>query len=456
MNDEKKLDAAATEETLPVEKTVADGAEATAQPVAPMEMSAPEAETVPVQEQAEEPPVVPFAVDMSAAEGTIPDYVRTSQPVYDFETADGKQRRRRRPRKRGVGVLGGTIYLIVVLLVAVVLALFALSVVKDITGISKDDKEIIVTIPEGATLTDIAVILEENGLIDSRVGLLAFAKLTNRTYSYQPGECTLNAKWGYNEMLKALAQQKVVRETVNVTIVEGKTVEQIAELLEASKVCTAVDFLKVIEEGDFSDDYDFIAALPENQDRIHRLEGYIFPNTYNFYINSDPEEAVRKFLDSFDDQFDQELRQLAADQGMTVDDVVKLASIVQKEGASQKTMKMVARVFLNRMENKNYQYLQSNATLSYSKNEAILWITEEQMNEDDPYNSYKYKGLPPSAICNPGLQAIKAVLEPDDNDYYYFVTDSESKFYFSKTANEHEKQAAAIRKNGTGIGEGIS
>ncbi len=397
-------------------------------------------------------PAVDFAVDMTAAEGAIPDYVPALNPVYDFEVVGEK---RRRPRKRGVGFLGSLIYLLIILLLAGILAWFALAVVKDITGIAKDDKEIIITVPEGATLTDIATLLEENGLIDSKVGLLAFAKLTNRSYTYQPGECTLNPKWGYNEMLKALAQTKVVRETVNVTVVEGKTVLQIAELLESNKVCDANDFIKAVQEGDFSD-YDFLKDLPDNNDRLYRLEGYIFPNTYNFYINSDPEEAVRKFLDSFDDQFDEELRELAKEKDMTIDEVVNLASIVQKEGASEKTMKMVARVFLNRMDNKNYQYLQSNATLSYSKNEAILWITEEQKSDKDPYNSYQHKGLPPSAICNPGLQAIKAVLNPDDNNYYFFVTDSNSKFYFSKTANDHEKQAAAIRRNGVGIGEGIS
>lgn len=449
MNDERMFDQENTEETAGA--TVENAAEETASAADTGETMEEVAGKVAPETTGAKPA---FAVDMSVAEGSIPDYVRTAAPVYDFETS-GEKRRTRRPRKRGVGFLGSMIYLIIILLLAGAVALFALSVVKDITGITKDDKEIIVTIPDGATLTDIATILEENGLIDSKMGLLAFAKLTNLSYTYQLGECTLNPKWGYNEMLKALAQQKIVRETVNVTIVEGKTVEQIAELLESNKVCTAADFINAIQTGDFSD-YDFIADLPENEDRIYRLEGYIFPNTYNFYLNSDPEDAVRKFLDSFDQQFDEELRQLAAEQGMTVDDVVKLASIVQKEGASKKTMKMVARVFLNRMENKNYQYLQSNATLSYSKNEAILWITEEQMNDKDPYNSYQHKGLPPSAICNPGRQAIEAVLEPDDNDYYFFVTDSESKFYFSKTANEHEKQSAAIRKNGTGIGDGIS
>ena len=103
-----------------------------------------------------------------------------------------------------------------------------------------------------------------------------------------------------------------------------------------------------------------------------------------------------------------------------------------------------------------YPYLQSNATLSYSLGEPLLWMDEEDMKNPDPYNSYNHKGLPPSAICNPGLDAIKSVLYPDDNDYYYFVTDSNSLFYFSKTDSQHQKQVNSIKNNGVGIGEGVS
>ena len=386
-----------------------------------------------------------FTVDTSEAE-LIPDYRKTEQPMYDFETENKKKPRR---HKRGIGWVGSTIYLAIVIAISVGISIFALGIVRDVTGItkSKKDAEVTVEIPQGATLPSIAKILKEKGLIDSEFGLIAYAKLTKTDYTYQPGTFTLNPKWGYKEMLKAMTVQQIVRETVKVRIIEGKTAEDIAALLEENGVCAATDFLDALETHDYTK-YDFIKNIPDSAGRLCKLEGYLFPDTYEFYKESDVDQVVTKFLDNFDKRFDQKLRDKAKAKGMTLDEVVKFASVVQKEGVSEKTMKMVAGVFNNRMSNKNYQYLQSNATLSYAIGEPILWMSDEQMKNPSPYNSYTHKGLPPSAICNPGLQAIKAVLDPDVNSYYFFVTDEDRLFYFSKTANEHERFSSAI-KNGT-------
>lgn len=396
-----------------------------------------------------------YDIDLSAAESSIPDYVKTPEPVYDFEV-DGRKHRTK-AKKRGFGCLGSSVYLVIIIALAIGLASFVLSVANDITGLEKTDVEITVEIPDGASLTDIASVLKKNGLIDNEFGLLIFAKLFESDRTYQTGSFVLNPRMGYQEMLKALSQITEKQETVDVTIIEGKTIEEIADILESNEVCTAAEFLKAVEETDFSKDYDFIADIPVNENRIFKLEGYIFPDTYQFFKASDADDVVKKFLNNFNDRFNEELRAEAKKQGMTVDEVVNLASIVQKEGSSKKTMQMVAGVFHNRLDNpSSYPYLQSNATLSYSLGEPLIWMDEEDMNNPDPYNSYVHKGLPPSAICNPGLDAIKAVLYPDDNDYYYFVTDSNSKFYFSKTSSQHEKQVANIKKNGVGIGEGVS
>lgn len=394
-----------------------------------------------------------FEVDVSAAEDAIPDYVESGRVVYDFELEKGKKRK---PRKRGAGCLSGAVYLVLVIALSIGLAIFALTVVNDVTGLVKDDVEITVEIPKGASLTDIAKILKDNGLIDNEIGLLAFAKLAGLDYTYHQGTFTLNPRMGYHELLKALAQQSVSLETVKVTIIEGWTIDEIAQKLESSQVCTALEFTTALENNDYSD-YDFIAAIPENEDRIYKMEGYIFPDTYDFYKGSDADTVIRKFLDNFEVRFSQELRDEAEAQGMTVEEVVILASMVQEEGASEKTMQMVAGVFRNRLDNPSkYPYLQSNATLSYALGEPILWMDEDDLENPDPYNTYVHEGLPPSAICNPGLQAIKAVLYPDENDYYFFVTDENNLFYFSETASQHEKQVNSIRKNGVGIGEGVS
>ena len=395
-----------------------------------------------------------FDIDLTDAEVMIPDYIRTAQPVYDFEFYNKKKKRR--PNKRGGGMLVTLIYLVVVAALAIIVSQFALSVVKDVTGIEKENVDITIEVPEGATLAQIADILQKNKLIDSSFGLLAYAKLTKADYTYQPGTFTLNPMMGYSEILKKLTEQNIIREEVTVRIIEGKTIDEIAQTLEDAQVCTAEEFIDALENKDF-DSYAFVADIPENEDRIYKLEGYLFPDTYKFFKNSDPDDVIKKFLDNFNVRFSEELRAEAKEKGMTVEEVVVLASIVQKEGKSKKTMEMVAGVFLNRLNNsKKYPYLQSNATLGYSLGEAIFWMSEEDMQNPDPYNTYTHEGLPPSAICNPGLQAIKAVISPDDNDYYFFVNDENGLFFFSKTASEHEKQVEAIKKNGTGNGEGIS
>jgi len=391
-----------------------------------------------------------FEINTDAAE-QIPDYQKTEKPVYDFEA---QPPRKRHVHKRGVGCLGSTLYLVAVIAVAVGLSIAALGVVRDVTGISKKDASVTVEIPEGATLWSIADILKEKKLIDSEYGLLAYAKIAGINYIYQPGTFTLNAKWGYKEMLKALSVQQNIKETVKVRIIEGKTVNDIAALLEENGVCSAADFTEALETHDYSQ-YDFIADIPVSEGRIYQLEGYLFPDTYEFFKESDVDTVVKKFLDNFDKRFSAELRAAAAEKGMTVDDVIRLASVVQKEGGSEKTMKMVSAVFQNRLGNKNYLYLQSNATLSYALGEAILWITDEQKENKSPYNTYTHKGLPPSAICNPGLKAIQAVLTPDDNNYYFFVTDKDGRFYFSKTANEHEKYSSQIKKGTVDTSRGV-
>ncbi len=387
-----------------------------------------------------------YQIQLPNLDEEIPDYVPAQNPAPIVE--EGKKPRR--PAKRGAGCFGTVVYTVAILLVSVFFAVVVLTVLNDITGLVKDDVQIDVTIPEGATLSDIADILQENHIINSAVGLKAYAKITNAGSNYQYGVYTLNPRMGYSELLSALQQQTTFRKTVDVQIIEGRTVEQIAEILEAKQVCSAAEFLDAVNNGDFSD-YDFVAQIPDNADRKYRLEGYIFPDTYEFYVADTAENVIRKFLDAFEKRVTEEMRAEAEAQGMTIDELITLASIVQKEGKSQNTMELVSSVFRNRLNNpQEYPYLQSNATLSYALGEAIVWATNEQMNNPDPYNSYTNEGLPPGAICNPGKQAIEAVLANEKSDYYYFVTDDNGLFYFSKTAREHQREVEAIQETGQG------
>lgn len=391
-----------------------------------------------------------FNIDISSITDDIPDYdpnkpqnKRHKAPKYDAK-AD-------RMLKKGTGCFTTSIYTIVVLVVSVLLASFVLVILNDMLGLMKNDEDIIINIPEGATISEVADMLQDMDIIDAAIGLKLYANISGKSdLEIASGDITVNPKMGYSSLLKAIKKTNV-KEVVSVTIIEGKTIKQIAEQLEEKGVCKAEDFLKEIQTGDFSS-FDFVKAIPENEDRIYALEGYIFPDTYDFYKDDSAENVIKKFLNNFNSRFSDDLRALAEDKGMTIDEVVNLASIVQKEGTSAPVMKYVASVFHNRLNNSSsYPYLQSNATLSYSTGKPIIWYTEEDIALDDPYNSYKYKGLPPSAICNPGLDAIKAVLMAEDTDYYFFVTDDDGLYYFSETSKRHEQQVDAIKETGSGL-----
>ncbi len=391
-----------------------------------------------------------FNIDISDITDSIPDYDPNKPKEKGFK-APQYTAKADRMLKKGTGCFTTSIYTFVVLVVSVLLAAFVLVVLNDMLGLMKKDEDMIINIPEGTTLSEAADMLQDMDIIDAAIGLKIYAKVSGKgDLEIASGEITVNPKMGYSSLLKAI-KKVAVKEVVSVTVIEGRTIKQIAEQLDEKGVCKAEDFLKEIQTGDYSS-FEFVKAIPENEDRIYALEGYIFPDTYDFYKDEAPDSVVKKFLNNFKTKFSDDLIALAEEREMTVDEVVNLASIVQKEGTTAPVMKYVASVFHNRLDNRSsYPYLQSNATLSYSTGKAIIWYTDEDIALDDPYNSYKYKGLPPGAICNPGLDAIEAVLSPEATDYYFFVTDDDGLYYFSESSRQHEKQVDAIKETGSGL-----
>lgn len=230
--------------------------------------------------------------------------------------------------------------------------------------------------------------------------------------------------------------------TVRVTVPEGYTVEQIAALLEESGACTAAQFREAVQHGDFPD-YPFVAQIPltgedgTDNGRLYRLEGYLFPDTYEFYRNGGGEAAVTRFLQNFANKMT--AWQTALEQcGLTLDEAVTLASIIQKEAKHDVDMPRVSRVLHNRLDSPDYPCLQCDATTKYRRDMAAAgWETRE-----DAYDSYVCRGLPVGAIGNPGLAALTAAVAPSEEEIcagcYFFVTDdANDTVYYSKTYAEH-------------------
>ena len=179
-------------------------------------------------------------------------------------------------------------------------------------------------------------------------------------------------------------------------------------------------------------DYDFISQIP---DREKKLEGYLFPDTYEIYKETSAEAIVDKLLSRFNNIFTKEYKNRAKELNMTIDQVVTLASIIEREAKLDSERKTISAVFHNRLKKK--MLLQSCATVQYILKEQKEELTYKDLEIESPYNTYKHIGLPPGPIASPGLKAIEAALYPENTDYLYFFTKDDSSHVFSRTYNEH-------------------
>ncbi len=296
-------------------------------------------------------------------------------------------------------------------------------------------------IEKGMTTKEIAEQLSELGLIKNKTIYRFLSKFNGYDGQYRIGTYTLCEGLNYDEIMTLLAGTP---ETVKVTFPEGFTVQQIAARLEANNVVTAAEFLDAVEKINVSS-YPFLSEIA-GVSRDHRLEGYLFPDTYEFDVKAKVEDVIYKMLDRFNELYLPAYYIKSEEKGLTTDQVIVLASIVEREAKLQSERPVIAGVFMNRLhsEDPSLKKLQSCATIRYVYkklyNQDVINITEEHERVDDPYNTYLHDGLTPGPICNPGIQSIKAVLDYEKNDYYFFVLnakDGVGSHIFSKTYQEH-------------------
>lgn len=223
------------------------------------------------------------------------------------------------------------------------------------------------------------------------------------------------------------------RETVRVTITEGMTLTQIFRKLEANGVCSFDDLMKTAESYDYSY-YPLIAARPSNT-RAFKLEGYLFPNTYDFYKNEKPQDAIGRFLRVGEKYITSQDRAKARAMGYSMDQILTVASIIEKEGANPNEVRKIAAVIYNRLE--AGMQLQMDSGIYYIERSVKPYISGDVNRYNSLYNMYKCKGLPAGPICNPGARTINAALDPADVNYLYFCHDSSAKYYYADTYEEH-------------------
>lgn len=359
------------------------------------------------------------------------------------------------------------IWFCMVLAVSAVLGMFLWNGVSDILGISREEGEtVIVEVPANATFDQIVSMLTENNLINEETFFRLYAKVTNSTDGFEEGIKTMRPNMDYEEILNTLQSGPSLSETVTVQFKEGMTVRQIADALEAKKVCKADKFLELCNSDVFDEEYTFLAEIPKDENCTYKLEGYLFPDTYEFYIGEDAEDSIRRFLDNFEYKIciststvsgytdAVSIETIIKDKGMTLNDVVKMGSLVQAEAANINDMYVVSSVFYNRLStienggvspygDYDLDKLKSDATLYYPYGAQEDIPSDVAATFKSNYNTYDIAGLPPGAICNPGLDAIDAAVNPDDTEYYYFChkapteTDGATPYYASTFA-EHQ------------------
>lgn len=340
------------------------------------------------------------------------------------------------------------IYIAAVLLISCLCAYYIIVIANDVFAFVKADAQIEVTIPEYATIDQIADELHDKQVIRfPKIFVLYTMIRGNDPGEYVAGTYEVSPTQNFDELLYTFVEKKTIGLTeVSVTIPEGYTVDDIINLLVNEKgIGTREGFVDAIQNGEY--DYWFVKDLEgkTSPDRKYRLEGYLYPDTYYVYKESEETTIINKMLSNFHSKFNAEYKQECEKAGMTVDQVVNLASIIQMEAKYPTEYSTVSSVIHNRLKSSYYGYrLECDATIQYALAERKEDLTHEDTLIDSPYNSYKHGGLPPGPISNPTLKAIRAALYPEQTTYYFFVSDIEGHMLFAKTLSEHNANIAKV------------
>lgn len=345
------------------------------------------------------------------------------------------------------------VWVCMVLLVSFTLASYLIQGSNDFFAANRTEGTTEVTIPENLTSKQLAQILYEAGAIKKPEFFNLYCSITvdeEEMEWFQPGVYQLETNMDYQDIISTLQGGNETKEVVTVTFPEGTTALEAAALLEENEVCSAEDFLTAIDSDDF-DDYYGIDQITNGSSKYYKLEGYLFPDTYDFYKGEEIGSVVGKLLTNFKNRVS-DLEDKIAASDMTLDEVIIMASIIQREAANVNDMGDVSAVLHNRLDfggEYGIYRLECDSTTYYPYKRAEDVPETGALSYGD-YDTYQIQGLPAGAICNPGLDAIKAALEPntegDAASYLYFCHAADGTAYYATNAEDHEynKQLAGL------------
>lgn len=380
-------------------------------------------------------------------------------PESELTPAQRARLKEQRKFRRTKGAIIACICAVIITIITATASSLALGTIKDILVLSKDETAatVSVIIPEGSDFNDVYDILCDNGLVHQKFITKLFCKFRhydkakNRegkyvNIEYVPGAYYLEPDSGIEVMLENIKKSNSVsKDTVRLTFPEGWTIAQVFEKIEKYNVCTAEKLYANLDI--VGKQFGFYKNIPSNTGRYLKAEGYIFPDTYDFYIGENANSVLKKLFTNFTKKWTKEYTQKAKALRMSQDQIIILASIIQREAKNASQMADISSVLHNRLDDPaTYPQLQMNSTKDYitSVNKYGLFSDFYYSIYLDAYNTYSAEGLPPGAICNPGIEAIEAALNPSDTNYHFFCHDDNGNIYLAETAAEHQKNTEKI------------
>ena len=357
---------------------------------------------------------------------------------------EGQQRSRPRKKRKRLGSWGILIYVVCVLGASVLLAGVSWMWANDILALNKAPLTAVVEIKEGDTVDQVADKLKDAGLIEYKFVFKLFCSFTHVSgqagdddAKITPGSYELNTDMDYRALISSMGSSSANRLTTTVTIPEGTTQAQIFEMLEKAGVATVEDLEETAANYDFK--FSFLQGVLPLGD-AKRLEGYLFPDTYEFYMGEDPVNVLNKMILRFDEIFTEEMRADIEAAGHTIHEAVIIASMIEKEtdGGDQAE---IASVIYNRLDDPTSEtagFLNIDATILYATGGTTV-----DTAADTPYNTYTHTGLPPTPIASPGVDALRAAVYPEDTNYYFYALGDDGVHHFFSTSREQQNFIAS-------------
>ncbi len=376
--------------------------------------------------------------------------VSSQRPVNSKQASSNKRKRKKKKNSYLQNAFLAIIIVVFVFISSFIIRIPIMGCINDILAINVSDTDFRVVLNEDMDAYEVIDELGKKDLINNPMFCKIFAKfmkLDTRTDAsgnrkkivFPAGTYFLNSSMGVEGMLLEIRSNGVVSNTVKVTFPEGFTIDQIAAKLDDSGVCSADSFYKAASSDEIFNKYEFLSSITETHLRYRTLEGYLYPDTYEFYVGESPISVIERFLNNFEDKWSSTYAAKAKELGYTVDEIITVASILEKEAFDAAQMPVIASVIYNRLSSSSFPFINCDSTGKYIADLKETGIDSVRYNDYmKVYDTYQKTGLPVGAICCPGADAIHSALHPENSDYYYFLHDDEGKIYLARTSEEHQ------------------